>query len=445
LFELPTSINKAAAAAVFFLAGGAHSACVVPAIGTPLEEQLAMVPDCQRNAPFLAQIGRLLIAQGRYADALDHLERAIMFEPDMAAAQLDYAIALAGSGDMLSARQLLDNIIAQPETTPELRKALIQAKQRLPRPAGLLPVPVASEGPLTVQLGANLRSGHDSNLLGAPSLTSLELTFPGEVIELPLTENNFPRPGAYTRAEAKLELSYQNADGGRWGLAANLMQRNSPAVPEANTRQSEIALEYSPPMSNGSGAYWSASHVNLNNDSGTQYTSQGVVMGLQSRAHITQARSICTARAGLDWQDRQLTSNPILSGRYTGLASVWSCNTPGGGQWQVSAKAGHDRPADLTRPGGEQTIANLRAFASTGTVLVDLEISRAQDATGYSPLLDNNAVRHTTRLNARLEYQHQLNQRLLGTLGAEWSNQQSNLPLFRLQSWGPYAAIRYVW
>jgi hypothetical protein len=185
--------------------------------------------------------------------------------------------------------------------------------------------------------------------------------------------------------------------------------------------------------------------VHLNNDSGTQYTSQGMVMGLQSKAHITQARSICTARGGLDWQDRQLTSNPLLSGRYTGLAGVWSCNTPGGGQWQISAKAGHDRPANLERPGGEQTIGNLRAFASTGTVLVDVEISRAQDATGYSPLLDNNAVRHTTRLNARLEYQHQLNQRLVSTLGAEWSNQQSNLPLFRLQSWGPYAAIRYVW
>jgi hypothetical protein len=411
----------------------------------PLEEQLAMVSDCQRSAPFLAQIGRLLIAQGRYSDALDHLERAIMFDPDMASAQLDYAIALAGSGDLLSARQLLDNIIAQPTTTAELRKALIQAKQRLPRAAGLLAVPAVSEGPLTIQLGANLRSGHDSNLLGAPSLTSLELTFPGEVIELPLTENNFPRPGAYTRSEAKLELSYQNADGGRWGLAANLMHRNSPTVPEANTRQSEVALEYSPPLSNGSGVYWSASRVHLNNDSGTQYTSQGMVMGLQSKAHITQARSICTARGGLDWQDRQLTSNPLLSGRYTGLAGVWSCNTPGGGQWQISAKAGHDRPANLERPGGEQTIGNLRAFASTGTVLVDVEISRAQDATGYSPLLDNNAVRHTTRLNARLEYQHQLNQRLVSTLGAEWSNQQSNLPLFRLQSWGPYAAIRYVW
>jgi hypothetical protein len=264
--------------------------------------------------------------------------------PTWQAAQLDYAIALAGSGDMLSARQLLDNIIAQPETTPELRKALIQAKQRLPRPAGLLPVPVASEGPLTIQLGANLRSGHDSNLLGAPSLTSLELTFPGEVIELPLTENNFPRPGAYTRAEAKLELSYQNADGGRWGLAANFMQRNSPAVPEANTRQSEIALEYSPPMSNGSGAYWSASRVNLNNDSGTQYTSQGVVMGLQSKAHITQARSICTARAGLDWQDRQLTSNPILSGRYTGWPAYGLATPPAVANGKFLPKPGMTAP-----------------------------------------------------------------------------------------------------
>lgn len=416
----------------------------MPAFDAPLDEQLARVSECQRNASYLAQVGRLLNGEGRYTEAIDHLERALMFEPDLPGAQLDYAIALAGTGDMLSARQLIDNIIAQPELTQDMRDALVRAKQRLPSQTRLA-LTAPTNGPLTFQVGTNIRTGHDSNLLGTPNLTSLELTFPGEVVVLPLTDSNAPRPGGYTRAEAKFEFSYLNPDGSRWGLAANVMHRNSAAVPESDTRQSELVLEYAPPLANGTSGYWSASRVLLNNESGTQYTSQGFVAGLQSAAMVTTARSICSGRAGVDWQDRQLLSNPILSGRYTGLAALWSCNTPTGGQWQVSAKAGHDRPANLERPGGEQTVANMRVFATTGSLLLDLELSHARDTTGYSPLLDNNAVRHTSRINTRLEYQHQFGQRTVGTLGAEWSNQQSNLPLFKLQSWGPYAALRYVW
>ncbi len=434
----------AAFAAIFFVALRANAECVLPPAGASLQEALAKVPDCQRNPAFLAHIGRQLNAEARYFEALDHLERAIMLDPTLVTAQLDYAIALAGTGDNLSARQLLDNIIAQPDTTPDMRQALVRAKQRLPRPAAFA-TPVEAGGPLTLQLGANARLGHDTNLLGAPSVTRLELTFPGEVIDLPLSENNFPRPGAYTRAEAKLELAYQNADGSRWGVAANLMQRKSAAVPESNTRQSEFAFEYNPPLANGSGGYWGVSRVNLSNNTGTEYNSLGAVMGLQSSAHITQARSICTGRVGADWQDRQISSNPILSGRYTGLSAQWSCNTPEGGQWQVFVKSGADRPVNLERPGGEQAVSSLRGFVSTGAVLLDIEINRAQDTTGYSPLLDNNAVRQTTRLNARLEYQRQLVGRMAATLGFEWSHQVSNLPLFRLQGWGPYVAVRYVW
>ncbi len=82
---------------------------------------------------------------------------------------------------------------------------------------------------------------------------------------------------------------------------------------------------------------------------------------------------------------------------------------------------------------------------SIGTLLIDAELSFARDTTGYSALLDNNAVRSTARLTTRLEFQRPFSAGMLGTLGTEWSSQASNLPLFRVKSWGPYAALRVLW
>ena len=114
---LPASIKHGALSAVFvatfFIAGSAHSACATPAFDVAIEEQLTHLPECQRSAPYLAQLGQKLNALGRYSEALDHLERALLFDPNLPQAQLDYAIALAGTGDTLSARLLLDGILAQ--------------------------------------------------------------------------------------------------------------------------------------------------------------------------------------------------------------------------------------------------------------------------------------------------------------------------------------------
>ena len=148
-----------------------------------------------------------------------------------------------------------------------------------------------------------------------------------------------------------------------------------------------------------------------------------------------------------------MSSNPILSSSYSGLAAQWACSAAGGGQWQISAKAGRDRPQDPDRPGGEQSVASVRGIVLwplsglqiAGNVLVETELTTSQDTTGYSPLLDRAAVRSSRRTTARLEYQRAMGARLLGTIGAEWSTQDSTLALFRVQSWGPYAALRLLW
>jgi hypothetical protein len=149
----------------------------------------------------------------------------------------------------------------------------------------------------------------------------------------------------------------------------------------------------------------------------------------------------CSARVGGEWQDRQVISNTLLSGSYSGASVLLGCHK----NWQVVIKAGEDRPQNAERPGGIQRTASVRSFFFNGTWLWDSEFSHTQDSTGYSPLLNYDAARATSRLSTRLEYQIPLAQQWVVALGAEWSKQDSNLALFQTQSWGSYANLRWVW
>jgi tetratricopeptide (TPR) repeat protein len=443
---IKNSTRHAALSAALLIAANVYAACEVPPFDAPLEAQLARLSVCQRNPLYLAQLGHLLNAKGRYGEALEHLERALMFDPNLPAPQLDYAIALAGTGDLLSASQLIDSILDQPELPAELRQTLTEAKNQINRQQKQ---PTLALPPQHVHtLSSNLRYGSDSNLLGAPSLSTLALTTPGGTIILPLAESSAPRAGAYLRTDYRLDYTRNQPDGSRWELAAGGLERTSAEAPDANTQQTELTLGYSQNPRTPWAAYLGTLWVGIDTVGGTRYNSQSVTAGLQ----LPTPPGACRARAGLDWQDRDMASNPLLSGYYTGITTVLACTT-WGGQWQLAARIGQDRPKDPSRTGGRQTLASLRGIGMwptdgigvIGTVLLDLEYNTARDTSGYSPLLDNNLVRQTNRLTTRLEYQRTISPHILATVGAEWSAQDANLSLFRVHSWGPYAALRLSW
>ena len=445
----PKAAFVAKVLASFLIATSAHATCAEGSFDDDLGTLLTRLTDCQSNPRYLAKIGHLLNEQGRYQEALEHLERSLLFDPDLPETQLDYAIALAGTGDTLSASQLLDGILVQPQLSPSVRRALTVARQRLVRNEEA----TATEPTLSLELNANLRQGFDSNLLGTTHIKSLALTLPDQIVVLPLADSSAPRAGSYTRADARLELSYKQANASRWDLSANAMQRNSPAAPEANTQQIELVLDHSPSPNQPWAPYFGASQVHLATNGGTRYNSQGITAGLQLPSTSTPFGAACISRAGLEWQNRNFASTPVLSGIYTGLSALWTCATAVGGQWQLSAKLGQDRPLDPNRPGGKQNFTSVRsvgiwpasAMGLAGALLLDLDYTHTRDATGYSPLLDNAAVRTTRRVTTRLEYQRPLSRSLRLTVGSEWSYQDSNLELFKVRGWGPYAALQAQW
>ena len=450
----------------------AAAVCVPVPDGTPADRLTPYVITCQRVPEWLAQLGALLNKEGRYDEAAEHLERSLMLEPDQIQAGLDYAVALAGVGDLLSATQLLGQWLARPDLPDTLRASLAQAQQRYAA-AGR-----ASTG-WQWRRHAGLRLGRDSNLAGAPGITSLTLTLPTGNITLPVEESSLPRPGIYARADVRMDLARQWADGQRVEVAAALLSRSSPRAPQTETTQAELAGEYSRVAGEIGSAgnttllqhYTSAAVASLHTRGGTRYTSFHLGSGLQLQdkympsngpglAGKTEMSSICNTRVGAEAQLRNLYSNPVLSGRYAGLALQWSCNAQpqqvladslglSFSQWQIGLRAGVDMPTDATRPGGRQQQYSLRAAAHLGPRwYVDAELGHNRDTTAYSAILDNGRVRNTTRVSMRAEYQHPLRQLAPGAVavfGFEGFRQTANLPLFAIRSSGPYIAIRGQW
>ena len=406
---------------------------------------------CQNNASYLARMGHLYIQEQRYTEAADHLERALLLDPDNPETQLDYALALAGSGDTASALNLVFALHQRPDLPMPLRQSL-----RLAGEQWALATTGAPGNPAqATRISAGLRTGYDSNLLGAPRLRSLTLTLPGENLTLPVDGSSQPRPGMYARADLRLEHTRAQPGGHRWDLQAAVLQRSSPRVADANSTQAEVQLEHthSPARGGGWGHYTSAAITALQTHAGTRYTSQGLAAGLEwapAANGAGPAAAPCIARMGLEWQNRQLQSNEVLSGRYTGISSQWGCSLPSGRQWQLTARAGRDQPANPERPGAAQDQYSLRAYARNplgpqGAWLLDAEASHSRDATGYSPLLDNGRSRTISRLTMRAEYQHTLAPGLLALAGIEGVVQHASLPLFSLRSRGLYAGLRASW
>jgi hypothetical protein len=434
---------KVAVAAWLLGPGLAMAACVVPP-GVPsdavIDQLIDQLPKCQRNAPYLAALGNVLNKKGRYAEASDHLERALMLAPDLKGAKLDYAISLAGTGDTDSAGALIDDLLADPAVPAQLRAVM--------------------EHQRAVWAGTNWRSrllltariGHDSNLLGAPNLNFLTLTFPGQSVLLPLDASAQPRSGAYNRIDLQLELQKRTAAGGEFDGFLSARNRHSGAVPDADSRQYDAVAEYSTYQrrAKAAGFYAGASASLLDASLGVRYNAYGLNAGIGNSRWIPG----CDVRSGLEFQERKYLSNDLLSGRYTGISGSISCDRPNL-QWLFSAKAGVDQARNAERAGGDQTQYSLRAAMVTpafgpkllakGQLWADIEFDESRDHSGFSALLESGRSRVVHRASGRVEYQYPFANHLQGIAGAELVVQRSSIALFASRSWGPYLALRSAW
>lgn len=417
---------------------------------------------CAKDPLFLAQLGYQLNRAGRFADAADHLERALMLEPNLKDAQFSYAIAMTGLGDLAAAQALLDNLLQDPQLPAPLRERLGEQRNMLTRPqaeavqGSFLAAKEAWQSRVT--LGTRL--GYDSNLLGAPNLESLTLTFAGQTLDLPLDASYLARGGAYARVEAQLDVRRFDAMGAQWSALVALRSRNSSASVGADSMQFDFSLERSSAHSM-LGNYANVSVSAFQPQSGSRYAATGLGGGWAGTWRAGSGQP-CQARAGLEVQDRQYQSLSVLSGRYNGQAAAITCDLPDGAQWALGLRTGRDQALDSARPGGDQAQSSLRLSTFTplaapllrlaatnplppAATVLSYDYALQQDTNGYSAYIDSGRTRVVRRQSVRLELQQPISHTARWVLGLDWASQSSTLALFQQQSWGASVGYQQAW
>ena len=384
---------------------------------------------CWSSPDFLAQLGHLLIIQGLYIDALDYLERAVMLDPSLKSAQVDYALALSGSGDAPSGAAMLKQLLGDPSLPVELAPSLLAAKS------------IFSDGAWRSKGLAGLTLGYDSNLLGAPNLGNLALTVSGQTVVLPLAPGYQAKAGGYSQGDMQYEAQKVDLEGNRYDVYASARQRYVPIDSNGNYTQLNVVGEY------GRSVGWGQAYVNASVNSyqsyvESLYSAPGVGFG-----GIMPLSGSCTARLGVNGALRRYNTNSILSGNYLGLQSIIGCPDPV--YWQLIAGWGVDNPVNTQRPGGAQRQTTLRALtilpAGPGQLLLDAQLAYYIDTNGYSNLLESDRLRSISQYSLKGEYQYALNRSWQLVGGYNWVNQISTLSLFGFNSSGPYLALRFGW
>jgi hypothetical protein len=438
--------------------------------GTPaLQDLLAQLngqtPLCLQNAPFYAWRGAVLLALRQPAAAAEALERALLLDPNLPGAQLDYADALLGVGDTASARGLL-----------------AQVAQRTDLPANLRPVlarELAAIDPnawRTRWLFSTAR-GTDSNLNNAPAASELTLTFPQGPVTLSLLEASRPQRGNANLSTAQW-LGIKPAGSQLWLLQSELRSRHTDS---SATRYQQADVSASWLQAPDAPRQWIVRTGLTKVDFGGQALLQGARLSVlhqwqpvaapavasaagQGGDQPGQAASVCRPSAGLEAEARRYPVSPELNGRYTGLLAAVNCSLADAAgssaphspllshqQLGLQLRLGSDQPDNGTRPGGSNRRLEVRATweARLGAYKAssDYNHTRQLDASGYSPLLADNLARRISRHSLRAELARPLPGGWLGGaegfVSFEVNRQTSNLAAFESRQQALYTGLRW--
>lgn len=409
---------------------------------------LRIESQCARDADFLFQLGTLLSALGQYEDAADRLEGALLYQPDHWPARIEYAIALAGSGDRDAALDLLAQLTEEPRLPEPLRATLSQKRQQLASSAA--PEKTLSPTlPRITQSSLAIITGYDNNLLGAPRSSSITLTFPGGNLPATLDPNARPKAGAFTRLDARLDHRHPNSDGSIWQTTLVTYARHTPNHPDTDFFLLGGAIERS--HHGQPGFFAQMGGQNLNTDGRDIFRLATLSLGWD---HTPSPTGIigpglsplpCRTRLGLETQARDFPLADIQNGRYAGLLAQHHCS---GNGWLARLRLGQDLAQHRERPGGDHTRVNVILANSTiwgrHRLNFDFNYEVQIDERGFSPLLENNLRRKINKAIYRLEYTYQ-NKFIEPFVSIEWLQQRSNLALYQTEGRIALIGLRWLW
>lgn len=387
---------------------------------------------CTHNADWHAQRGALLLDLGRTAEAAEHLERALLLDPRLAGARIDYADALAALGDLDAARELARGLLRLPELPAGARRHL---EARLRHWTEIVPS-VATPWRRRIELAALL--GWERNLNGGPAADTLLLTLPEGSIALPIAASERPRAGTAVQTSAEVQALRPLGDDWSLFLRGQLRQR------DAAGGDSDYLVGHID-------AY--LLHQRNNQETSLQlarldqrFGDRHLLAETRLAAQHQWLEAPCRPRVGVDAARRDYPATPQLGGTQLGLRIGLMC-VQGAWRTDLDLRAATDSPLRAARPGGTQDWLELQGSAVWQGPRYRAEASaslgQVRDREGYSPLLDNGETRTILRQSVRVEFARPFAPRWEAVLAAEHFRQRANLALFELNNHGLYFGVRH--
>lgn len=404
---------------------------------------------CDTNAFFHAHRGAQLLAQGQTEAAAVSLEKALLINPDLPGAQLDYAQALAQIGLKGSARAILNNVLQRTDIQPGLKAQLSAAQSQEQTEASRM-----ANGPLWQWNGLlQTAHGHESNLNSATYTDALTLYLSNGPVTLGLTDNAKPVAGNAFKTTAAVQGVLKGAGGQELSVNAALANKTGAASVGGNNRTAEGAVKYSLPMLAGdaSGVWQIATggtHFWLGNQ--TAYQDQG----LQLKFAWDTLGAACKWAPAIGRIDQQFPQSSTLNGVYSYGRIEMACANGLNRETHVALGGGQDRAQDANRPGGnrlrtdvlvrhEQIVSLPLAPGVSGQLSAWLRYAHSKDKLAYSDLLGD-LKSNTQRTDLGLGYWVPVAKQWSAGLNLEATSQKSNNTLFNLKNSSVYLGVRWV-
>jgi tetratricopeptide (TPR) repeat protein len=433
-------------------AQGAQPAMTAPTVcPTPeqwpklsVEQLTALADACDENAFFHAFLGAQLLAAGQTEAAAVVLEKALLINPDLPGAQLDFAQALAQIGLKGSAIAILNEVLQRPDIQPALKNQLSKAQ------------PLKAQPSWQWQALAQTAYGHESNLNSATYTDSLTLYLSNGPVTLGLTDNAKPVSGDAFKTSVSLLGTLRGAGLQELSVNAALSSKDGAASAGGNNRTAEGALKYSLSIAAGNASgvlQMAAGATQFWLGSQTAYTDQS----LQIKYNWDTMGAACKLAPSIGAIGQKFPQAPTLNGTYTYARMDWVCRTSKNQETHVALGAGQDKAQDVNRPGGNRARSDMHIRHEqivqlpvlpyvgnlTGQLTAWLRHAQSKDKLAYSDLLGD-LKSDTKRTDAGLGYWVPITKLWSAGLNIETTSQRSNNTLFNLKNSAIYAGIRWA-
>jgi hypothetical protein len=393
---------------------------------------------CLLRADFFAYQGQLFLMQERFGDALVALERSLLLDPTQLGVQLDYALALAKTGDLVSARVLAQQLL-EGKTPPLAVRQMLEAALRDEHSSSVKPK-------TRWEWRGSVQSliGKETNLNSATTAEAINLILPNGQIALPLDTLSRPRSGTASIGTGHI-IAQTQVDTGQLIFQGDWRERFAFGNSEFSYSQQDASVLWRKYATDAWAGRLAISSYSMGGS--LLFEAQSVT------AWKEFTNKDCNLVTGLEAEQRSYPQDNTQNGIYVSALASTLC-IKGQSNYRLAIQAGNDRASQSRRAGGNQRRLDFKASWerqwSWGRTIAEVVSSQLKDSSPYSDILGGD-VRNIQRQNFRVSYIKRLKSEESSNKWGGWYSvssvevlrQESNIVLFDVRGESLYSGLRY--